>query len=258
MAGETDDQRRTRRQQRILFDGVAWQYDASRQSYPLEIVDTVLTSGQIGPGSTVLEIGCGTGQLTRQLAGRSLGLTVLDIGAAMVASAKRNVTDPTVRFEVSAFEEFTDPGPFDLIVSATAFHWIDPEVGLVKAARLLRPGGWLALLSTGERYPEPLRTAIRELWMKYSRTDEWADKPSWVPSLQDTTLFGQPVETTHERDLRLRSETLVGVESTRATFLSYGKTEQAAFRADLRQLLEFSADVEVVQETLLAMAQRRT
>jgi SAM-dependent methyltransferase len=52
---------------------------------------------------------------------------------------------------VASFEDLADTGPFDLIVSATAFHWVDSGVGLAKAARLLRPGGWLALLTTEER-----------------------------------------------------------------------------------------------------------
>jgi ubiquinone/menaquinone biosynthesis C-methylase UbiE len=257
MAGETDMQRRKRRQQRLLFDGIAGRYDATRQSYPAEIVDTLLTTARIGPGAAVLEIGCGTGQLTRRLAGRSLDLTVIDIGATLVATARRNVPDPTVRFEVSAFEEFTDPGPFDLVVSATAFHRIDPDVGLARVARLLRPGGWLALLSTGERYPEPLRADLRGLWMKYNPTDEWADQPSWVSALHDTTMFGPVIETSHERNLRLRSETVIGVESTRAVFLSYSRTDQAAFVADLRQLLEPSPEIELLQETLLAVAQKQ-
>jgi len=75
----------------------------------------------------VLEIGCGTGQMTRQLSGRGLDLTAIDIGAALVQGARRNVADAAVRFEVCSFEEFTADGSFDLIVSADAFHWVDPQ-----------------------------------------------------------------------------------------------------------------------------------
>jgi SAM-dependent methyltransferase len=99
----------------------------------------------------------------------------------MVAAAWRNITDPAGRLQVASFEDLADTGPFDLIVSATAFHWVDPGVGLAKAARLLRPGGWLALLTTGERYPEPLQRGRRELWTRYSRQSEkWADQPAVI------------------------------------------------------------------------------
>lgn len=138
-----------REQRRALFDSVAELYDAVRQGYPAEMVDAVMANAVLGRGGAVLEIGCGTGQLTRQLAGRGLSVTAIDIGMAMVAAARRNVTDATVQFKVCSFEDFAGSGPFDLIMSATAFHWVDPAVGLVKAARLLRPRGWLALPSTG-------------------------------------------------------------------------------------------------------------
>jgi SAM-dependent methyltransferase len=254
---ETPEQRRTREQRRVLFDEVAGLYDATRRGYPGELVDAVVENAGIGPGAAVLEIGCGTGQLTRQLAGRGFRLTAIDIGAAMVGAARRNVADGTVRFEVCSFEDFADGGPFDLVVSATAFHWIDPGVGLAKAARLLRPGGWLALLTTGERYPEPLQGGLRELWVRYSRqTGDRADRPSWLAELRDSGLFGATVEAGHTTGLRLPAETVIGVERTRATFLSYTEQEQAGFTAELTALLEPGSPVDVGQESFLAMAPR--
>jgi ubiquinone/menaquinone biosynthesis C-methylase UbiE len=257
VTGETPKQRRTREQRRVLFDGVAGLYDATRQGYPAEIVDAVVANAAIGPGAAVLEIGCGTGQLTRQLAGRALDLTAIDIGAAMVRAARSNVADATARFQVSAFEDFAAPGPFDLIVSATAFHWIDPGVGLAKAARLLRPSGWLALLTTGERYPEPLQSRLRELWVRHSHQDgDWADQPGWLEALRQSRLFGATVEVGHTADLRLPAATVIGVERTRATFLSYAEQDQADFTAQLTALLEPDTHIDLIQDSFLAMAQR--
>jgi ubiquinone/menaquinone biosynthesis C-methylase UbiE len=255
VTAETPEQRRTREQRRVLFDGVAGRYDATRPGYPAEITGAVVANAAIGPGAAVLEIGCGTGQLTRQLAGRALSLTAIDIGAAMVQAARRTVADATARFEVCSFEDFAGVGPFELIVSATAFHWVDPGVGLAKAARLLRPGGWLALLTTGERYPEPLQAKLRELWISYSRQDgTWDGQPRWLRALRQTGLFGQTVEASHSRALRLPAETVVGVERTRATFLSYSEQDQADFTADLTALLAPGTHIDLVQETFLAMA----
>jgi ubiquinone/menaquinone biosynthesis C-methylase UbiE len=259
VTAETEQQRKRREELRCLFDGVASLYDATRPSYPAEIVDAVCASGGVGRGSDVLEIGCGTGQLTRQLAGRAFNLTAIDIGGAMIEAARRNVADPMVGFQVSSFEDFAGSERFDLIVSATAFHWVDPGIGLAKAARLLRPGGWLALLTTEERYPEPLESQLRELWTRYSRrTVRSAGQPAWVTTLQETALFGETVELIHTRALRLPVPTILGVERTRATFLSYSEQDQANFTADLNALLEHSSDVDVVQETLLSMAPAAT
>jgi SAM-dependent methyltransferase len=260
MTVETEAQRAWREEWRRLFDDVAGLYDLTRPGYPKEIVGAVLETARVGSGAEgaeVLEIGCGTGQLTRQLAGRGFNLTAIDIGAAMVAAARRNVADPMVTFEACSFEEFAGSGPFDLIVSATAFHWVDPAVGWAKAATLLRPGGWLALMVTGERYPEPLRTQLQALWDKYNRRPyRPGNKPAWAAGLRETSLFGEPVEIQHEGELRLPAQTVLGVERTRATFLSYGKQDQEGFTAELTALLEPISQLDVVQDTFLAMAPR--
>lgn len=128
MAGESAAQRERRERNRTLFDGVAGLYDATRQCYPDMIVEHMLETAQLSAGSRVLEVGCGTGQLTSQLAGRGLQITALDIGAEMLRLARGNVSDLAVAFKHCAFEAFSDTGPFDLIVSATAFHWIDPTL----------------------------------------------------------------------------------------------------------------------------------
>lgn len=255
MVAETEKQRQRRECRRVLFGNVASLYDATRQGYSDEVVDAFLTTAKIGPGASVLEIGCGTGQLTAKLAGRGLNVTAIDIGIAMVATAQRNVSDPMVGFEVSSFEDFQGTRSFDLIVSATAFHWVDPEIGWSKAADLLRPNGWLALLTTGESYPEPLRTSLRQLWIKYSRERvKWTPRPPWYEPLREMDLFGDVVEVSWELALRLPVDTVLGVECTRATFLSFGEADRVGFAADLKKLLETIPYVALTQETFLAMA----
>lgn len=90
----------------------------------------------------VLEVGCGTGQLTERLAGFGFSLTAIDIGPSMIATARRRLDGSAVSFQVASFEDFAAADAcFDLIVSGTAFHRVDPEVKFCKSARLLRPGG---------------------------------------------------------------------------------------------------------------------
>ena len=154
------------------------------------------------------------------------------------------------------FGDFAGSGQFDLIVPATAFHWVDPGTGLAKAARLLRPGGWLALLTTEERYPEPLGSRLRELWMRYSRQSSgWPGQPAWLTALRASGLFGAPVEVSHTRALRLPAETVLDAERTRATFLSYTEQDRAGFTADLQALVMPGSQIDLRQETFLAMAQ---
>jgi SAM-dependent methyltransferase len=256
VTSETSVQRQEREQRRALFDRVAGRYDATRPGCPAEVVDNMIATAAAGPGATVLEIGCGTGQLTRQLSGRGLDLTAIDIGAALVEGARHHVADAAVRFQVCSFEEFTAAGPFDLIVSADAFHWVDPAVALPKAGQLLRPGGWLALLISGGRYPEPLQSQLRELWVRYNRSgQEWSGQPAWLTALRDSPLFCSTVEVSYTRSVRMPAERVLGVERTRATFLSWPEHDQVAFTRDLTALLERGSDIEAARNTFLAMAQ---
>ena len=86
---------------------------------------------------------------------------------------------------------------------------------------------------------QPLQTRLRELWLSYNRPrEEWASQPAWLTGLRAGEIFGQTVELSHTRDLRLPAETVMGVERTRATFLSWPGPDQAAFTAGLQALLD--------------------
>ena len=164
-----------------VFDDVAEAYDEVRRGYPASLVDAALERGALGPGSRVVEVGCGTGKLTELLVARGLDIDAVDPGIRMIEMARRRVGAPgRVRFHHGRFEEVELPGgSFDGVFSATAFHWVDPSVGWRKAAELLHPGGLLALLS--HRGVADDRTAgfeegFRELWATHM-----PDEPRWPP-----------------------------------------------------------------------------
>lgn len=131
-----------------VFDDVAAEYDRHRPSYPDELIDQAGQIAGLGSGDRVLEIGCGSGQLTRALLARGLHVTALEPGKSLVALARQNLDGTgTVEFINAQFEEAELPrARFKAVFSASAFHWIDPRVGWQKAADALVPGGTLALV----------------------------------------------------------------------------------------------------------------
>ena len=131
-----------------LFDQVAAEYDRRRPTYPDELVDHACRVAGIGSGDQVLEVGCGSGQLTRGLVARGLRVTALEPGKRLSSLAQRNLTGlGEVEFVDSRFEDAQlRSGHFRAVFSASAFHWIDPEVSWQKAARVLGRDGTLALL----------------------------------------------------------------------------------------------------------------
>jgi SAM-dependent methyltransferase len=104
----------------------------------------------LGPGARVLEIGSGTGQATLPLAEREFQITAIELGPNLAAVARRKLAAfPNVTIFEAAFEDWPLPSePFDAVVSATAFHWLDPSVRVTKTVDALRPGGVLATIAT--------------------------------------------------------------------------------------------------------------
>jgi SAM-dependent methyltransferase len=139
-----------RRRLRTTFEEVPELYDRARPLYPAELFDDLVSYAGLEAGSRVLEIGCGTGQATRPLAERGLEVVCVELGAGLAAVARRKLAGfPRVEVLNALFEDWeAEEASFDAAVAFTAFHWIDPEVKYAKPARLLRPGGALAVAET--------------------------------------------------------------------------------------------------------------
>src|SRR5215467_3582413 len=131
-----------------VFDEIAAEYDRHRPAYPDELIDQACRIAGLGTGDAVLEVGCGSGQLTRSLAGRGLRMTAVEPGTNLLSLARRNLAGAVeVEFVNDRFEDARLPRErFLAVFSASAFHWVDPEVSWQKAADVLVPGGTLALV----------------------------------------------------------------------------------------------------------------
>lgn len=131
-----------------VFNEVPELYDRVRPSYPDEVFADLMTISHLDEGSSVLEVGCGTGQATRSLAALGCPVTAVEPGTDMAALARQRLaTLDRVTVETSRFEEWDDRGRrFDVLVAASSWHWVDPTIGWQRAHDVLRPGGWMALL----------------------------------------------------------------------------------------------------------------
>ena len=131
-----------------VFDELAADYDRLRPTYPENLIDHACELAGIGSADRVLEVGCGSGQLTRSLLARGLRVTALEPGRRLLALAEQNLEGHgAVEFVQARFEDAQLPREhFRALFSASAWHWLDPEVSWQKAARVLVPGGTLALL----------------------------------------------------------------------------------------------------------------
>jgi ubiquinone/menaquinone biosynthesis C-methylase UbiE len=123
------------------FGSVAEAYERGRPTYPVEAVRWMLGDQP----RTVLELGAGTGKLTRVLTGLGHDVHATDPDPAMLGILERAV--PGVRTaEASAEDVPLDDASVDVVIAAQAFHWFDLDRALPEVARVLHPGGRLCLV----------------------------------------------------------------------------------------------------------------
>jgi SAM-dependent methyltransferase len=139
---------RQQRERAKLFNEVPALYEQVRPSYPDDLFADLVAVTGVDSASSILEIGCGTGQATRSLAQLGCDVTAIEPGVELADIARqRTARFSNVAIETSTFEEWDHQDRrFDLVVAASSWHWIDPSIGWAQAHNLLHPSGWLALL----------------------------------------------------------------------------------------------------------------
>lgn len=172
---------------RQTFDAEAALYHKARPRYPEDLFDRLVGVTGLEPNSKLLEIGPGTGIATEPLARRGYHIIGVELGPEMAAEARRNLSAyPKTRIENVAFEEFDAlPGSFDLIYSATAFHWIDPKVNFEKPFSLLNQDGHLAIIHcehVSDEKGDDFFSASQPIYQKYDHGHNPTDEAKLLPT----------------------------------------------------------------------------
>jgi SAM-dependent methyltransferase len=211
------------RERRLVFGEVAQAYDEVRAGYPPELADTVLgywAAGALpardysgGIPERIVEVGAGTGKATalfadrlaggpvggdRVAGGRGVRITCVEPDPAMSAVLRDRFgaggpASSTVEVWTGSFEDF--PAPPDgvpLVICAQAWHWVDPAVRLVKAHRLLAPGGVLALFGNRYDFADPeVKAAVQVAYRAHAPELVDVDGPGTLPAPRAHWLTGE-------------------------------------------------------------------
>ena len=129
------------------FAAQAEQYDRYRPHYPAELFATLRDEADLNQGDVVVEIGSGTGLATKPLADSGLAVHAVEPAPELSRLAQAKLQG-RARFITGRFEECPLPGHASLVAAFNAWHWIEPGIGLDRAAELLGPNGFLALVWT--------------------------------------------------------------------------------------------------------------
>jgi SAM-dependent methyltransferase len=137
----------SREQLRQTFGEDAELYDRVRPTYPPALYDDLAELLGNPDEVRVLEIGPGTGQATGPMVERGWSVTAVELSPDLARLAQAKL--PEVEVVVADFDTVELPAAsYDLVISATAFHWLDPATRVTRCADVLRPGGLLAVVST--------------------------------------------------------------------------------------------------------------
>lgn len=167
------------------FDTEASRYEKMRPGYVDELYQRIFDYVQIDESSNVLEVGIGGGQATPPILKTGCKLTAVEYGKQFSQICQRKFQDyPRFSVITGRFEEFEfEKNTYDLVFSASAFHWIPEEIGYSKVFSMLKSGGAFARFANHpykDKKREELDKEIQKLYaryMSYSKpTDEYNEE----------------------------------------------------------------------------------
>ena len=167
------------------FGSAAEVYDRARPSYPPEAVDWLLMRTGVGEGDTIIDLGAGTGKLTRLLApsgARVIAVEPIPEMRALIGAGE--VLDGTAEAIP------LDDGSASLVTVAQAFHWFDLDRALLEIHRVLRPGGSLALVWNMRDLDDPLQRGVEELLAPHRGRVNAQREGKWRAPFAASPLFG--------------------------------------------------------------------
>lgn len=169
------------------FGREAEAYDRGRPEYPQEAITWLIERSGVGPGRVVLDVGAGTGKLTRALEPSGATLIAVEPVQEMREILARRV--PRARVLAATAEEIPlEDASADVVVVGQAFHWFDGPRALQEFARVLRPDGRLALASNVRDRDDPLMRELEAIMAPY-RLDTPANSGRWRRVFDDEAPF---------------------------------------------------------------------
>ncbi len=190
-------------EEKYFFSTVIDDYIVGRASYPDELFSAIRDFSGIENHSRLLEVGAGPGTATDAFVDYNLDL--LEISEEQVQFLKNKYKNyNNICVKKGLFEDYKPEFPYDLLYSATAFHWIDPEISYSKAAKCLKKGGTLAVFWNMTFDPKANLSefgVLQQIVRKYcpgffgDKEENYADsqKLRWMQYIYKTGCFSNPI-----------------------------------------------------------------
>lgn len=234
------------RQRSRAFDAWALDYDRYRPTYPQEMFEYIAARFALPADARVADLGAGTGKAARQMARRGWHVIAVEPGEGMLGVLRARAAEEGLEIEArlaSAEETGLDGASVDLATAAQAYHWFDKPRAVTEMARIVRPGGGVALFWNAPAVPRSDFLAEEvELLARYvpeghvDRHDNGAHDPPEAIAESDLFMADGWIEFSHER--MLSADDFVALTFTASQVqLFVDDAVKDQFRAELRELI---------------------
>ncbi|HEY6537981.1 MAG TPA: class I SAM-dependent methyltransferase [Candidatus Dormibacteraeota bacterium] len=224
-------------------------YERGRPDYPPAAVGWLAARLGLGPGRVVLDLGAGTGKLTRQLVPFGARVIALEPVREMAAQLEEAVSGVEV-LAATASATTLPGGSVDAATAGQSFHWFADQSSLREIHRVLRPGGRLGLVWNRRDLRSQLWRSVNELIEPLRKGSPDHSTGEWRRRLRESRIFG-PLESRAFGHLQLATpDQLVD----RVLSLSFVAASDAAVQNRLRdRLLELATDYQDPQVRLISL-----
>lgn len=233
-------------------------YDRFRPSYPTEVFAAIQRFRTLGPSVRCLEIGVGTGQATSAILSTGASITALEPDeklARFVAKKFQNESNFSVRMQ--RFEGFHTLEHFDLIYSATAFHWVTGTNRMVQLRSMLTNDGTVALFWNHPVPREPIHHALQNVYTTFLPTEAAANTSPWTTAdaekIADELRAARFVKVeTHffQHERRLKSSDYVGLLHTYSNHINKPDSVRIPFMQAIEDVIDAHGGEIVIDDTV--------
>lgn len=210
-------------------------YERARPEYPPRAIAWLADKLELRPGRTALDLGAGTGKLTRALMQTGVRVIAIEPGDAMRAELRRAVPDAEALRGAAEAIPLPD-GSVDAVAVGQAFHWFRHDEALPEIRRVLRSGGGLGLIWNDRDPDDPLHEELGGLLAPFVPPGRGGSE-SWTEPLLASTLFG-PLEKARFTQVQdVDSDGLVERIASTSFVAAASEERRSALHAQLRDLV---------------------
>jgi len=222
---------------RLSFENAAERYERARPLYAAEAVAWLGERLGIGPGRRVLDLGAGTGKLTRQLVALGADVVAVEPGDAMRAQLELAVAAAKALAGSAEAIPLAD-GAVDVVTAGQAAHWFRHDEAFREIRRVLRPNGGVGLLWNEWDEDDALQQEIKRVLAPFRPPRPGIDRegpPAWRVSVDASAQFGPVEERRFRHVVHTTADGIVEWVSSTSPFIMAALDDQARIEAAVRE-----------------------